>query len=174
MKSSLYYFPYWFPGIITQINSRQEVERTSEMFMLYFSRGRIVNNSLQTSNLRQGHIKLLVASWAPLRYYFNRLAEVSVTMGEWVTVNFCPCYHMSLKKYPNLPTNHTSLKKYPNLPTNHKSLKKYYNLPTNHMSLKKYPNLSTYHMSLKKYHNLPTNQMSLKKILQFTHLPHVY
>ena len=34
-----------------QINSRQEVERTSEMFMLYFSRGRIVNNSLQTSNL---------------------------------------------------------------------------------------------------------------------------
>ena len=64
-----YYFPYWFPGIITQINSRQEVERTSEMFMLYFSRGRIVNNSLQTSNLRQGNIKLLVASWAPLRYY---------------------------------------------------------------------------------------------------------
>jgi hypothetical protein len=30
--------------------------------MLYFSRGRIVNNSLQTSNLRQGNIKLLVAS----------------------------------------------------------------------------------------------------------------
>jgi hypothetical protein len=25
MKSSLYYFPYWFPGIITQINSRQEI-----------------------------------------------------------------------------------------------------------------------------------------------------
>ena len=51
MKSSLYYFPYRFPGIIMQINSRQEVERTSEMFMLYFSRGRIVNNLLQTLNL---------------------------------------------------------------------------------------------------------------------------
>ena len=37
---------------------------------------------------------------------------------------------MSLKKYPNLPTNHMSLKKYYNLPTNHMSLKKYYNLPT--------------------------------------------
>jgi hypothetical protein len=58
---------------------------------LYFSRGHIVNNSLQTSNLRQGNIKLLVASWAPLRYYFNRPAEVSVAMGEWATVNFCPC-----------------------------------------------------------------------------------
>ena len=80
------------PGIITQINSRQEVERTSEMFMLYFSRGRIVNNSLQTSNLRQGNIKLLVASWVPLRYYFNRPAEVSVVMGEWATVNFCPWF----------------------------------------------------------------------------------
>jgi hypothetical protein len=64
MKSSHYYFPYWCPGIITQINSRQEVERTSEMFMLYFSRGRIVNN------------------WAPLRYYFNRPAEVSVAVGN--------------------------------------------------------------------------------------------
>jgi hypothetical protein len=91
MKSSLYSFPYWFPVIIMQINSRQEVERTSEMFMLYFSRGRIVNNSLQTSNLQQGNIKLLVASCAPLRYYFNRPAEVSVAMGEWATVNFCPC-----------------------------------------------------------------------------------
>ena len=77
MKSSLYYFPYWFPGIITQINSRQEVERTSE---IYFSHGRIVNNSLQTSNLQQGNIKLIVASRAPLRYYFNRPAEVSVTI----------------------------------------------------------------------------------------------
>ena len=124
MKSSLYYFPYWFPGIITQINSRQEVERTSEMFMLYFSSGCIVNNSLQTSNLRQGNIKLLVASWAPLKYYFNRPAEVSVAMGEWATVNFCPCYHMSLKKYHNLPTNHMSLKKYHNLSINHTSLKK--------------------------------------------------
>jgi hypothetical protein len=94
MKSSLYYFPYWFPGIIMQINSRQEVERTSEMFMLYFSRGRIVNNLLQTLNLWQGNIKLLVASWAPLRYYFNRSAEVSVAMGEWATVNFCPCIIM--------------------------------------------------------------------------------
>jgi hypothetical protein len=65
-----------------QINSRQEVERTSEMFMLYFSRGRIVNNSLRTSNLRQGNIKLLVASWAPLRYYFNRPAEVQ---SPWVS-----------------------------------------------------------------------------------------
>jgi hypothetical protein len=73
--------------------TRQEVERTSEMFMLYFSRGRIVNNSLQTSNLRQGNIKLLVASWAPLRYYFNRPSEVSVAMGEWATVNFCPCIY---------------------------------------------------------------------------------
>jgi hypothetical protein len=91
MKSSLYYFPYSLPGIIMQINSRQEVERTSETFMLYFSRGRIVNNSLQTSNLLQGNIKLLVASWAPLRYYFSRPAEVSVSMGEWATVNFCPC-----------------------------------------------------------------------------------
>jgi hypothetical protein len=52
------------------------------MFMLYFSRGRIVNNSLQTSILPQGNIKLLVASWAPLRYYFNRPAEVSVAMGD--------------------------------------------------------------------------------------------
>jgi hypothetical protein len=41
--------------------------------------------------LRQGNIKLLVASWAPLRYYFSRPAEVSVGMGEWATVNFCPC-----------------------------------------------------------------------------------
>ena len=61
--------------------------------MLYFSRGRIVNNSLQTSNLRQGNIKLLVASWAPLRYYFNRPSEVSAAMGEWATVNFCPCIY---------------------------------------------------------------------------------
>jgi hypothetical protein len=82
MKSSLYYFPYSLPEIIMQINSRQEVERTSETFMLYFSRGRIVNNSLQTSNLRQGNIKLLVASWAPLRYYFSRPAEVSVSVGD--------------------------------------------------------------------------------------------
>ena len=82
MKSSLYNFPYWFPEIITQINSRQEVERTSEMFMLYFSRGLIVNNSLQVSNLRQGNIKLLVASWAPLGYYFNRPVEVSVAVGD--------------------------------------------------------------------------------------------
>jgi hypothetical protein len=52
MKSSLYYFPYWFPGIITQINSRQEVERTSEMFMLYFLRGRIVNNLLYQIKIR--------------------------------------------------------------------------------------------------------------------------
>jgi hypothetical protein len=37
MKSSLYYFPYWFPGIITQINSRQKVERTSEMFVIFFT-----------------------------------------------------------------------------------------------------------------------------------------
>ena len=82
MKPSLYSFPYCFPGIITQINSRQEVERTSELFMLYFSCGRIVNNSLQTSNLRQGNIKLLVASWAPLRYYFSRPAGVSVAVGD--------------------------------------------------------------------------------------------
>ena len=82
MKSSLYYFPYWFPGIITQINSRQEVERTSEMFMLYFSGGLIVNNSFQASNLGQGNIKLFVASWAPLGYYFNRPVEVSVAVGD--------------------------------------------------------------------------------------------
>ena len=62
MKSSLCYFPYWFPGIITQINSRQEVEISNAMFMLYFSRGRIVSNSLQTSSLRQGNIKLLFPS----------------------------------------------------------------------------------------------------------------
>jgi hypothetical protein len=83
-----------------QINSRQEVERTSEMFMLYFSRGRIVNNSLQTSNLRQGNIKLLVTSWAPLRYNFNRPAEVSVAMGEWATVNFCPFYSTVRDNFP--------------------------------------------------------------------------
>ena len=94
MKSSLYYFPYWFPGIITHINSRQEVERTSEMFMLYFSRGRIVNNSLQTSNLRQGNIKLLVASWTPLRYYFNHPAEVLVAIGEWATLISVPVFRL--------------------------------------------------------------------------------
>jgi hypothetical protein len=82
MKSSLYYFPYWFPGIITQINSRQEVEISSAMFMLYFSRGRIVSNLLQTSSLRQGNIKLFFPSWTPLRYYFNRSAEVSVAVGD--------------------------------------------------------------------------------------------
>ena len=82
MKSSLYYFPYWFPRIITQINSRQEVERTSEMFMLYFSAGLIVNNSFQASNLGQGNIKLFVASWAPLGYYFNRPVEVSVAVED--------------------------------------------------------------------------------------------
>jgi hypothetical protein len=42
--------------------------------------------------LRQGNIELLVASWAPLRYYFSRPAEVSVAMGEWATVNFCPLF----------------------------------------------------------------------------------
>jgi len=36
MKSSLYYFPYWFPGIVTQINNRQEVERTSECLCYIF------------------------------------------------------------------------------------------------------------------------------------------
>ena len=65
-----------------QINSRQEVERTSEMFMLYFSAGLIVNNSFQASNLGQGNIKLFVASWAPLGYYFNRPVEVSVAVED--------------------------------------------------------------------------------------------
>jgi hypothetical protein len=56
--------------------------------MLYFSHGRIVNNSLQTSNLQQGNIKLIVASRAPLRYYFNRPAEVSVTIPHYFCLLF--------------------------------------------------------------------------------------
>ena len=61
-------FSILVPGNYYANYSRQEVERTrtSEMFMIFHV---VVNNSLQTSNLRQGNIELLVASWAPLRYY---------------------------------------------------------------------------------------------------------
>jgi hypothetical protein len=39
------------------------------------------------SNLRQGNIKLLVANWAPLRYYL--VAQLKF-QSPWATVNFCP------------------------------------------------------------------------------------
>jgi hypothetical protein len=74
MKSSLYYFPYWFPGIIMQIINRQEVERTrtSEMFMLYFTWS-YCKQLASNVKLATGKCKIIVASWAPLRYYFSRI-----------------------------------------------------------------------------------------------------
>ena len=66
-----------------QIINRQEVERTrtSEMFMLYFTWS-YCKQLASNVKLATGKCKIIVASWAPLRYYFSRPAKVSVAVSD--------------------------------------------------------------------------------------------
>jgi hypothetical protein len=70
----------------------QEVERTrtSEMFMLYFT-WPYCKQLASNVKLATGKYKIISRQLGSFEVLFNRPAEVSVAMGEWATVNFCPC-----------------------------------------------------------------------------------
>ena len=72
------------PGNYYAHYSRQEVERTrtSKMFMIFHA---------SSVKLATGKYRIISRQLGSFEVLFSRPAEVSVAMGEWATVNFCPC-----------------------------------------------------------------------------------
>ena len=74
--------------------SRQEVERTrtsemTVMFMFYFTWS-YCKQLASNVKLATGKYKIISRQLGSFEVLFSRPTEVSVVMGEWATVNFCP------------------------------------------------------------------------------------
>jgi hypothetical protein len=59
------------------------------MFMLYFTWS-YCKQLASNVKLATGKYKIISRQLGSFEVLFSRPAEVSVTMGEWATVNFCP------------------------------------------------------------------------------------
>jgi hypothetical protein len=82
MKSSLYYFPYWFPVIITQITVDKKKKEPEPVKCLWYFTWSYCKQLASNVKLAKGKYKIISRQLSSFEVLYSRPAKVSVAVGD--------------------------------------------------------------------------------------------